>query len=176
MVREHNLKPEQITGVEVRLPNRGGEEPARHELNSPIAAWHDLAYNVAVAIFDVHPWRAWQEASTYTRPDVLALRAKVRFGSIRDDENMPKGNYWEGWAPARITIEANGRTYEGANDSLRRLSDDEVRDKYRENVSGLLPQADAAALEQACLDLMDLRSARDLTRHFPTTLPPLARA
>jgi 2-methylcitrate dehydratase PrpD len=167
LVREHGLQPEDIASIEVRFPPRQRIN-VRPEITNSIAAWRDGAYNLAVAMYDVHPWRIWYEPTTYRRPDILALAERVTFSNFRDDEPVLAGNYWEGWAPVRMTIEAGGRTFEGSNDYIRRLSDRELSEKFQENVGGLMSPSDAARLEQRCWELATLPKTRDLTDLFPS--------
>jgi 2-methylcitrate dehydratase PrpD len=170
LMRENHLQPAQIDRVEVRLPPKGRIEIHRPLTNS-INAWLDGPYNLAAGMYDVLPMRSWQEPSTFRRPDVLALAERVTFGQFREDEPIGAGNYWEGWAPVRMTIEAGGRTYEGANDFIRPLSDRELSEKFQDNVSGLMSASDATRLEQLCWEFPDLPSSRQLTDVFPSQMP-----
>jgi 2-methylcitrate dehydratase PrpD len=170
IVREHNLNPKDITRIEIRT-ERQMRQPDRPVLRNSLDAWLDRAYNIAVAAFDVHPWRAWQEPRSYQNEAILALARKVEFGAMRDGEVGEPGNYWQGWAPARATIELGGQSYAGSVDYLRKLGDRELSDKFQENVGGLMDARAAAQLEQRCWDVAKLQTTRELTDLLPSQLP-----
>jgi 2-methylcitrate dehydratase PrpD len=159
IVAEHRLAPEQIEHVEVRT-TRTNRVQAGKEIVDAMDAWTSYAYNVAAAIYDVRPRRAWQEPTTYRDGRLLGLMHKIDQRPLAADELRSSGNYWEGWCPASATLRADGQAYERSVDALPRLDDAEVRAKYAENVGGLV--ADPAALENACWAMEQLGSTREL--------------
>lgn len=162
MVREHGLRPEEIDHVEVRTTRAGDTAPSR-EVRHALDAWLNPAYTMAAGIFDVRPLRSWQEPRSYRRSDLLAFLSKVDFGPLREGELTTTGNYWERWSPARATIQAGGRSLEGATDYLPQMSNEQVAAKYRENVQGLLRDDVAQQLEGHCGNLSALKSTHQIT-------------
>jgi 2-methylcitrate dehydratase PrpD len=155
---EHDLRLDEIEQVEIRAL-RTNPVQLGNEVGNEMDAWTKYAYNAAAALADVHPWRAWQQPETYTRQDLLDLAARIDLKPLGRDELSTEGNYWEGWSPVRATLRARGQTIDGGQDMLPRLDDAELSRKFRENVTGLLPNVEA--LEQACWDLTSV-SAREL--------------
>lgn len=170
IVREHAIRPEEIEQVEVRTTRAaegGGHRLLRHSLD----AWLNPYYTLAAGILDIRPRRAWQEPRGYERADARALMEKVDFQRVREGEVTGTGNYWERWSPVRVTIRARGQTFEDGDDFLPGLDDEQLTAKFYENVEGLLEQSQAQLLEKGCWDLMALKSARELTNLFPTSMP-----
>lgn len=161
MVREHGIALEDIEKVEI-YAMRTNEVQMGTSVENAMDAWTRYSYNVAAGLFDINPRRSWQEPANYQRPDLLALTRKVDVLPLDTDSLTTTGNYWEGWCPVRATIRAGGKTYEGAEDYLPKLDDRELSEKYHENVAGLMPAADAAALEGLCWGLPDVARARDI--------------
>lgn len=170
IVRDNNLDPRSIGRIEVRT-ERQMSQPLRPVLRNSLDAWQDRPFNVAVAAFDIHPWRAWQLPSCYENEDILSLARKVEFAAMREGELGAPGNYWEGWAPVRVSIDANEHTYSGQSDFLRVPTDRELSDKFVDNVGGLMDDRSARELEQRCWDFVNLETTRDLCDLLPGTLP-----
>jgi 2-methylcitrate dehydratase PrpD len=163
LVQENGLRPDEIEQVEVRT-TRAEEGAVQREVRHSLDAWHNSAFTLTAGLFDVRPFRSWQEPRGFQRSDLLAFMERVRFSRLRDEELSTKGNYWERWSPVRVTITARGRTYEGADDYLPGLNDDELTAKFRENTDGLLNRPEAEQLADRCWNLLRLASSRDLTR------------
>lgn len=134
-------------------------------------AWTSTPYNVAAAAYDVRPRRAWQQPSTYRRPELGRLARAVEVRALRPDELPVVGNYWEGWCPVRVTVHS-GRAYEDVQERLPRIDDDEIEKKFRDNVGGLLGDTVAERLRGSCWGAMDLGSAREITQLVGTARPP----
>lgn len=162
LVQENNLRPDEIEQVEVRT-TRAEEGVVRREVRHSLDAWHNSAYTLTAGLFDVRPFRSWQEPRNFQRQDLLGFMDRVRFGRLRDDELGTKGNYWERWSPARVSITARGRSFEASDDYLPGLTDEELTAKFHENTDGLLNRADAEQLADRCWGLAGLSSTRDLT-------------
>jgi 2-methylcitrate dehydratase PrpD len=155
---DNKLRVEEIEHVEIRAL-RTNPVQAGKDVRDEMDAWTSYAYNAAAALYDIHPWRAWQQPETYTRRDLLDLIARIDLRPLNPDEVGPPGNYWEGWCPVRASFKARGQRFEGAQERLPRLDDTELSGKFQENVAGLV--ADPKALEQACWDLPSI-SGREL--------------
>jgi hypothetical protein len=74
-----------------------------------------------------------------------------------------KGNYWERWAPTRVTIEARGQKYEGGRDYHVPMDDTALVAKLQENIGGLVSEQDARELERCCWELERLPKSSQLT-------------
>jgi 2-methylcitrate dehydratase PrpD len=163
MVREHRIQSETIEQVIVRTPRTTGKEvmvPVDHPENT----WRNHYFGIAAALLDVRPIRSWLDPAVYQRPDILALMARIQFAPLTPADNVPVGKAAEGWSPARVTIHAGGRTYEGAQDFIRTLPDAELTAKFHENVAGLRPESTAAELARLIWNLERVERARELSR------------
>jgi 2-methylcitrate dehydratase PrpD len=161
MMREHGLRPEQVEHLEVRR-GRNPEEPPR-EIRNQMEAWTVSGYTIAAGVYDVRPRRSWQEPSTFRRADLMAFMQKVHLVPLRQGDVTTTGNYWEHFAPIRVTLRANGQTFEGAQDHMPQMTDADVVEKFYENLDGLLPKAAAERIEAACWNLETLPKIRELT-------------
>ncbi len=161
LMREQKLTPDEITRVEVRASRT--EPPPPYNPSHYLEAWHNPAYSVAAGLYDVRPLRSWEEPRVFRRPDLLAFMKKVEFAEIREGEVTTKGNYWERWAPTRVTIEARGQKYEGGRDYHVPMDDAALAAKFQENVGGLLSAQDARELERTCWELERLHESSELT-------------
>jgi hypothetical protein len=160
ILAEHELTPGGIEHVEVRT-TRTNRVQAGKEILDAMDAWTSYAYNVAAAVYDVRPRRAWQEPSSYRDAKLLSLTQKIDQRPLAANELRSTGNYWEGWCPVRATLRAGGQTLEGGGEGLPRIDDAELSAKFRENVGGVLPDGTAERLEAACWDL-ERTTAREL--------------
>jgi 2-methylcitrate dehydratase PrpD len=159
---DNGLRPSDVERVEIRSA-RGSERLWPAGTLNATNFWHYQRYVYAAALADARPLRTWTDPATPERPDVKAMMGRIDFRPFRDGE-VPRReeSYAEGWSPARVTIQAHGRTFDGAQDYRVRLSDEQVIAKFRENSDGLLGAATAQRIEQACADLSALPSARSL--------------
>lgn len=162
LVRENDLRLDEIEQVEIRS-TRAEEAPARGVVRHALDAWHNSAFTLTAGLFDVRPFRSWQEPRSFQRQDLLGFMERVRFSRLADEELSTQGNYWERWSPVQVSITARGRTFEASSDYLPGMSDEELTTKFHENTEGLLGPADADQLEQCCWSLPELGSSRDLT-------------
>jgi 2-methylcitrate dehydratase PrpD len=162
LVRENDVPLGAIEHLEVHT-TRTNEVQMGKEVRDAMDAWTSYAYNVAAGLYDVWPRRSWHEPEAYGRPDILALANKVNVRPLAPGELSTSGNYWQGWCPLRVTLQAGGRTYEGARDELMKMDDAELVAKFRDNVGGLLDEGAVQRLEAACWSLGEMKSARELT-------------
>lgn len=166
IARDNSLRPEEVEHIEVRS-SRTGEGRGRSDIRHYLDAWLNIPYGIAAGLYDIRPRRTWMEPQNFQRPDLLAFRDKLDFAPLRPGEVTSTGNYWERWAPVRVTLQARGRSFQGGRDCLLTLDDQELVQKFYENVDGLLARADAEQMEKSCWDLGSLKSARALTGLFP---------
>ena len=165
LVREHHLAPDDIDRVEIRdsRTRSGPDRPPRPLPHHYLSAWGNAAYSIAAAVFDVRPLRSWEEPHIFERPDLLAFMQKIQFKPLREGEVTSTGNYWERWAPVRVTIEAHGQVAEGGRDHHLSMDDADLVAKFHDNAGGLLSDDAAHRLERACWELESLPRVRDLT-------------
>jgi 2-methylcitrate dehydratase PrpD len=161
LVRENKLTPDEIDRVEVRASRT--EAPPPYNPSHYLEAWHNPAYSVAAGIYDVRPLRSWEEPHVFQRPDLLAFMKKVHFAPLRPGEVTTKGNYWERWAPTRVTIEARGQKLEGGRDYHVPMDDASLAAKLQENIGSLVSEQDARELERCCWELERLARSSQLT-------------
>jgi 2-methylcitrate dehydratase PrpD len=159
---DNGLRPSDVERVEIRTA-RGAERLWPAGALNATNFWHYQRYVYGAALADVRPLRSLTDPATPERPDVKAMMNRIDFRPFRDGEvNRAEGSYTSGWSPARVTIQAGGRTFEGAQDHRVRLSDEQVIAKFRENTDGLLDAATAQRMEHACSHLSSVPSSRDL--------------
>ena len=87
---------------------------------------------------------------------------KIDLQPLREGDVTSTGNYWEHWAPIRVTMRARGQTFEAAQDHMPVMDDAHVAAKFQENLSGFFAPDAAKGIEEACWNLESLPSARDL--------------
>jgi 2-methylcitrate dehydratase PrpD len=162
LVREHGLSADDIQRLEVRSA-RTTSAPSRPTPTQYLEAWGNPAYTIAAGVFDVRPLRAWEQPQTFQRPEILAFMQKVEFKPLREGEVTSTGNYWERWAPTRVTIEARGQTLEGGRDHHVPMDDPALVAKFHDNVGGLLTDDAAQKLERMCWGLEALPRVDQLT-------------
>lgn len=161
LVHENGLRPDDIDHVEIRTAR--AEEGGQHqEIRTGLQAWTNSAYNVAAGIFDIYPRRSWQTPEVYERDDLRTFMKRIEFRRMNEDEMTVKGDYWEGWSPARVTIQAGGRAFQGGSDFLPKLDDKQLSAKFRDNVGSLLSPAAQEQVEQVCWNLDALDNVRKL--------------
>ena len=160
MMRDHGLRPEEVEHLEVRR-GRNPERPTR-AIRNQMDAWTVPAYTIAAGVHDVRPRRSWQEPATFGRPDLLEFMKRVDLQPLREGEVVTSGNYWEHFAPIRVTLHARGQTFEGAQDRMPQMNDADIIAKFHENVGGLLSGDVAQRIEVGCWDLQSLPKIRDL--------------
>jgi hypothetical protein len=161
MFRDLGLQPDDVEHIEVRRGNRA-EKPAR-PIRNQMDAWTVPAYTISAGVHDIRPLRSWQEPQTYTRPDLLDFMKKIDLQPLREGDVTTTGNYWQHWAPIRITLRARGQTYEGSQDYMPIMDDANLVAKFHENLSGFVPSEDATRIEAACWNMEQLPKASDLT-------------
>lgn len=162
LVREHQLTPGDIERLEVRS-SRTASSPSRPPPSHYLEAWGNPAYTIAAGVFDVRPLRSWEEPQTFERADLRSFMEKIEFKPLRVGEVSSTGNYWERWAPVRVTIEARGRVLEGGRDHHVPMDDPSLLAKFHDNVSGLLTDQAATELERACWGLGTVPRVSQLT-------------
>ena len=160
LMREHELRPEEIKRLEVRRGTTA-ERPPR-PIRNQMDAWMVPAYTIAAGVFDIRPRRSWQEPETFRRRDLLEFMERISMGPLRPGEVETHGNYWEHFSPIRVTVHARGQTFEGAQDHMPAMDDDLVLAKFRDNLVGLISDEKTAEIERQVWALESLNSVRPL--------------
>ena len=170
LVAENHLVPDDIERLEVRSA-RVSEHANRPLPTQYLEAWGNSAYTIAAGVYDVRPLRSWEQPETFQRQDLAAFMEKISFAKLRDGEVASTGNYWERWAPIRVTLRARGQTIEGGRDYHLAMTDQDLVAKFHDNVGGLVTGEAARQLERACWDLEKLPRVDELTSILATADP-----
>ena len=161
----HDLTPARIASVELAVP-RGfvGQiaEPRAAKL-APRTSTHaraSLFYAVAATLADGALTAAHYEGTAYTRPDILALAAKIAHREIPDSDPIR----FSGGVTIRTT---EGRTFDAFVDEAdgtgaRALAPDRVAAKFRMTAGSVLPPAKVERLIGIVSTLDTLPAARML--------------
>jgi 2-methylcitrate dehydratase PrpD len=163
ILEENGLRVEDVEAIEVRLDRQIGfsvpevpDTPLQAALNEP--------YTVAVGVFDLRPYRDWYEPHSYRSQALLELARRISLVPFSPGEIHHTANYWEGWSPVIVTVRTAGRSFEGAQEFLTRMTDEQLAAKFHENVGGLLDSEAADRLVDALLRGERGATARELAR------------
>jgi len=163
ILEDHQLHTEDVESIEIRLDRQiGFSVPEVPE--SPLQAQLNEAYTVAAGVLDLRPYRDWYTPHSYRSQAVLALARRISFVPFAPGEIHASANYWEGWSPVRVSVSAARRAFDGAQDFLTPMTDEQITSKFHENVSGFVSSAAADHLVGALLTNQREPTARDIAR------------
>lgn len=151
----NHLKPEFVEAIEIETAHLQTGQLIQ-TLDDPLAPWMNYRWNVAAAVYQVRPWRNWHRPEMVSA-DVKHFMEKITVKKLAPEAGTEHG-YWEGWAPARVSIQAQGQTFYHQVQYLPRLDDDELVTKFLDNVSGLLDPRDVDRLMDAVWNLESIES------------------
>jgi len=161
IVRDQQLKPEEITGIEVETfekatrlahPRPATTEEAQYSLPYPVAAAVWASADDSNGWYGVGPRQLLEDNLRDER--VLALAERIRL--ISDSELTAR---FPGRFLARVTVKtSDGRYFKSGETTFRGeeefpFSEDELRAKYRWLASDILSPERMAAIEEAVFDL-----------------------
>jgi 2-methylcitrate dehydratase PrpD len=163
--KEHDLKGDEIEHVELTVNPIVLELTAKREPTTGLEGKFSVFHAAAVAIVKRMAGEAQFSDQTVRSPDVIALRKRVEAvgdAAIRKLE-----------ARVRITLR-NGtvldKHVEHALGSFERpLSDNDLEDKFRGLVEGVLPDAQAKRLIELCWKVGALDDAAEVPRNAAKT-------
>jgi len=168
LVREHDLKPEQVEKVRIRSLARAADilsDPSKYDPRSKETADHSLPYVIAAALVDrqVTPLQ-------FTPEKIMdpAIRAQLRKVEVVGDPEIEKV------FPALQRVIVTIRTSEGKEftkqldfpkgDPRNPLSDHEIEEKFAALAEGVLSKPAQQKVKDAVWKLEKLRSVSELMR------------
>jgi len=147
--REHGLIADDMTAVRVyaRQPT-----PVARQIRPTTSSGAGLSLPMNLACFahGVHPRAAWHDPAVYRRDDLIAFAERVQLLPL--ERTGPTRPAWEGSAPVHLEVDASGRTYSADVSGLPRLSEQEILEKFRENVSAFQDPERAARVAALVLE------------------------
>ncbi|MDQ1545917.1 MAG: hypothetical protein QOH69_821 [Actinomycetota bacterium] len=167
LMGDNDLRESDVDAVHVWLPMEMVPVVDHNELIT-----HDLQYVVAVGIRDGTVGQTQMTEERRADPSLVPLIARVTL-SPGDDLNEFHPPHW----PARVRIIAkDGRSFESTLSDPRGNPDDpptwdELAEKFRGVVAGVLPDSDASRALDLIADLESLKDLRTLGRLFAGTGP-----
>ena len=178
IIDDHGLSPEEID--QVLVESEASMELPRYvnlDIRDHVDAASSLPYNVAVAAHRV-PWGPqWQSRQTLARADIRAFMPRVqhavydRCEQMRHQDLVLGGRSNLRHRPARVSVQARGRSHVHAtdfarwipnDDAQRRPSDEELARKFRACAEGVLSAQAMQAVIDAVLGLDKLPDSAEL--------------
>ncbi len=141
LVHEHDIRPQEVTGVLVKTIARAVDilaDPSKYHPTSKETADHSLPYCIAVAIVDRQVTTAQFHEGRLRDPDVLALIPKIRAVADPEFEALfPEKK------PAEVVIETNRGTFSARvdypkGDPREPMTDEELGQKFGALTEGIL--------------------------------------
>lgn len=164
--REHGLLADDMTAV--RVYSHLSTEVARQTRpDTSGGAGLSLPMNLACSAHGVQPRRAWHDPAVYRRDDLIAFAERVQLLSL--ERTGPTRPAWEGSAPVHLEVDASGRTYSADVAGLPRLSEQEILEKFRENVGALHDPGQAARVAALVLEESPSLASSALLAEFDRT-------
>lgn len=175
ILREHDLKPEEIERVVVRNEALVGlPKYTSTDIQDHVEAASSLPYNIAVAAYRV-PWGPqWQSPDTLAREDIRAFAKRVshevyeRSEVCRYEDLVVSGRRNLKRRPAQVEVFTNGTSYVHSTEYARwmtndvpesRASDDDLVTKFVACAEGVLQDDIASTAAETILDLENLDDA-----------------
>jgi 2-methylcitrate dehydratase PrpD len=181
IVRQHNLKEDEISGVTVRgTPLLLDKVLSVVQPVDDITAQFSIAHVIAMVVFGVEVGPEWQNPKQLSDPKVSAFRKKVKVELLPSSlESFASKKRDFGWKklPAEVEIVARGEIFRDQQDNTKgdnwlketRSTDEELKEKFRRNaysvstLSNLWRRKVENAIE-TIFELENLRDVNDLTR------------
>jgi 2-methylcitrate dehydratase PrpD len=174
LAEENKIEPRAIERLEIHSGSGAGRQWTADSLD-PVNIWRSLPYLASAVLSGVRPYRTWQEPETFRRPDLIALMNRIEMLPL-ETERAGGGSYADGWSPVHISIHADGQHFEGSQDFRARMTDAELRAKFRDNTRELLGIAEGETIAALCLGSETDWRARELGGLLPRGAPALPRA
>ncbi|HKW27063.1 MAG TPA: MmgE/PrpD family protein [Terriglobales bacterium] len=179
LVREHDLKPEQVEKIRIRSLARAADilsDPSKYDPRSKETADHSLPYVIAAALVDrqVTPLQ-------FTPEKIMdpAIRAQLRKVEVVADPEIEKV------FPALQRVIVSIRTSGGEEfskqldfpkgDPRNSLSDREIEEKFAALAEGVLSKAVQQKVKDAVWKVEKLRSVSELMRLLKADVRPAAK-
>ena len=167
IIEKNALRPEDIESVDsYALPFVAS--PIPYDVETQVDVQFSLPFVLSVAAHRIRVGADWQEHDTINDPRVRAFMKKIVMHVDPQLVEMKKKNP-KTW-PARVVVKAKGKTYSsealymrGTNFTDRRVTDDELMEKFRHNASRqLIPSRIERAIE-SIWNLDKVREVSELT-------------
>jgi 2-methylcitrate dehydratase PrpD len=168
----NSISVDEIDGIKVFVEGMV-EQPVW--LNREILASHDaqfsIAHGIAVGAHRVPPGRAWMDPDLVFGKSVMGLMNKVTHEVHPDYVKLLSGNAAS--RPAKVEISARGQTFVGERrypkgsktpDPSTFMTDEEVTQKFLNNVDGLLPRRQADRIVELTWRLETLADFGEIMR------------
>ena len=178
LVREHDLKPEQVEKIRIRSLARGADilsDPSKYDPRSKETADHSLPYVIAAALVDrqVTPLQ-------FTPEKIMDadIRAQLRKVEVVADPEIEK--VFPALQRVNVTIRTTGGQEFSRQldfpkgDPRNPLSDREIEEKFAALAEGVLSKTAQQKVKDAVWKLEKLRSVSDLMRLLKTDVRPRA--
>lgn len=181
ILNAHAIAVDEIEAIKVYVEGMV-EQPVW--LNREILLAHDaqfsIAHGIAVGAHRVPPGKGWMDPKLIFGASVMGLMDKVSHEVHPDYVKLLTGNAAS--RPAKIEITARGQTFTGERrypkgskspDPDSYMTDDELVEKFRRNVDGMLTPDAAEQIAEMCLALKDVG---DFSQIMALTVPARSRA
>ena len=164
IIETRGLYPDDIERVDTySIPFVATSAP--YDVQTQVDAQFSVPFSLAVAAHRIRVGADWQEHDTMRDPKIRAFMQKVSMhvdpAIVEEKRKDPRK-----W-PARVEIKAKGQTYtgealymRGTNFTDRKVSDEELTDKFRHNASR---QLTPGRIDQAIDRIWNLDKAGDLS-------------
>lgn len=171
-INENKIKLDEIDGIKVYVEGMV-EQPVW--LNREILTTHDaqfsIAHGIAVGAHQVPPGRAWMDPNLVFGDSVMNLMDKVVHEVHPDYVKLLSGNAAS--RPAKIEIQARGETFVGERrypkgsrtpDPETFMTDEQLIQKFLNNVDGLLSRANAEKIVDLTMNLARVERFDEILR------------
>lgn len=143
MVKENELRLEEIETVVVRVPPRAAELGNIYEPKDWLSAQVSIPYTIALVALEVPPSSEWQSPQWYKNPSVLRFHRKVKVeedpdaAKILSSSEQPPYGFKRG--STSVEIVAKSRTFKMRTEYAKgdpwlpetEMTDEELDDKFR---------------------------------------------
>lgn len=166
IISENKIKPQDIERITVYADPLCAEPIWQiKEIISPIDMQFSVAYIFSVAAHGIKPGPEWHESTTRQNPSILSLMPKINALPHPDYEKAckadPDARLGKVEVVARGKIFSEERSYyKGApRPKQYKLTDNELVDKFKNQVSGILP---ASKIDRAIESILNLERQEDI--------------
>jgi 2-methylcitrate dehydratase PrpD len=143
IVKENNLKPEDIEKVVVRVHRTAVEKGSIYEPKDWLTAQVSIPYNIALVAFGITPSSEWQAPERYKNPEILSFHRKVEVeedpDAARIISSAEQPTYGFKRASTSLEVVTASRSFKARAEYAKgdpwlpetKMSDEELRDKFR---------------------------------------------
>jgi len=183
IMRENDLTPDDVKKIDLKLslaammpawmaPSKWADFEPKDWLN----AGFSFSYNIACAAHGIRPGPLWAAPETLRKPEIVNFTKKISCGM--QEESLKSMIEYEGFpgeicrrAPASVDMDTTKGKFSLTRTTNRgdnygpetKLSGEELREKFRGNATGLLPDARINEVIDMVLRLEEIDDIRKLT-------------